>query len=171
MTDLPYYTLPDPPEAMNASGVLIRLIDSLGFRYRWATEGLKEEEMEFQACDSSMKLWELLGHIHGLLNVTDSFITGRELVKVEPMSLAERREKTLEKIVSIREALLELDDEYLGKRMYMVPWASKEYPLWFLINGPMSDALTHVGQVASWRRVNGNPILGANVFYGTPPKE
>jgi len=40
-----------------------------------------------------------------------------------------------------------------------------------LINGPFSDALTHVGQVASWRRINGNPILGANVFFGTPPKE
>ena len=46
MTELPYYTLPDPPTEMTATGVLIRLVDSFGFRYRWATEGLREEDME-----------------------------------------------------------------------------------------------------------------------------
>jgi hypothetical protein len=171
MTELPYYNLPNPPENMSAAGLLIRFLDAFGFRYRWATEGLREEDMEFQACDSSMKLWELLAHVHGLISVTDAFITGNEREKIEPISLEERRKKTLEIALRLREALLGLDDEYLGKRLYMVPWAEKEYPLWYLINGPLSDALTHVGQIASWRRINGNPIPGANVFYGTPPKE
>ena len=171
LNELPYYTLPDPPENMNVTGVLIRFVDSLGFRYRWATEGLREEDMEFQTCNTSRKIWELLAHIHGLVTVTDAFITGNELEKIEPISLEERRMRTLSIIVSLREALQELDDEYLAKRSFMVPWAQQEYPLWYLINGPLSDALTHVGQVASWRRINGNPIPGVNVFYGTPPKE
>jgi len=81
------------------------------------------------------------------------------------------RRKTLEIAARLREELHTVDDDYLEKRRFMVPWAGKEYPLWWLINGPLSDALTHVGQIASWRRINGNPILGANVFYGTPPKE
>ena len=170
MSELPYYKIPDPPETMNAQGVLIRLIDSLGFRYRWATEGLREEDMMFQACDTSKRIWEVLAHIHGLVTITDAYLTGRDIQKIEPISLEERRKKTLELIVSIREALLGLDDDYLASRMYRVPWSDRELPLWYLINGPMSDALTHVGQVAAWRRQNGNPILDANVFFGTPPK-
>ena len=171
MTELPYYTLPDPPAKMTATGILIRLVDSFGFRYRWATEGLREEDMEFQTCDSSMALWEVLAHIHGLITVTDAFITGSEREEIEAISLEERRKRTLNLTVKIRESLLGLDDEYLEKRRYLVPWAGKEYPLWYLFNGPLSDAFTHVGQVASWRRINGNPIPGANVFYGTPPKD
>jgi len=36
-----------------------------------------------------------------------------------------------------------------------------------LLNGPIADALTHVGQVISFRRTSGNPIpKGVNVFMG-----
>lgn len=170
MGELPYTKIPDPPEEMNASTVLIRLVDGIGFRYRWATEELREEDMEFQPCDSSMRMNELLGHINGLLNVSEAFITGKEMVKVNPVGLAERRKETLATVVRIRETLTDLDDEYLGKRMYSPPWRDTEYSLWYLINGPLSDTLTHVGQISSWRRIHDNPILGANVFDGSPPK-
>jgi len=118
-----------------------------------------------------MRVWELLAHIHKLLIVSEEFITGNELEKVTPVSLDERRKKTLDAVVRIREALLELDDEYLENRMYSPPWDEREFPIWNLINGPLSDALTHVGQIASWRRINDNPILGARVFHGEPPQE
>ncbi len=171
MTELPYYKLPDPPEKMNAAGLLIRFVDTLGFRYRWATEGLREEDMEFQPCDSSMTFGDLMEHLYSLIAVTDTFITGKEHERGASMSLEERRKISLEILADLREKLYDLDDDYLEKRRWFVPWGGKEYPIWFLINGPFSDALTHVGQVASWRRINGNPILGANVFFGTPPKE
>jgi hypothetical protein len=44
---LPYHSTPDPPEELNASSVLIRVVDGLGFSYRWATEGLRDEEYVF----------------------------------------------------------------------------------------------------------------------------
>jgi hypothetical protein len=41
------------------------------------------------------------------------------------------------------------------------------FPLWNLINGPISDAIYHTGQVVSFRRSSGNPIpKGVNVFLG-----
>ena len=41
------------------------------------------------------------------------------------------------------------------------------YPFFYLLNGPIADALTHVGQVISFRRTSGNPIpKGVNVFMG-----
>ncbi len=171
MTELPYTRIPDPPSEMNASNVLVRMLDGIGFRYRWATEELREEDMEFQPCDSSMKMDELLAHINGLVNITEAYITGKDMVKVSPLGLDERRKETLATVVRTREALKELDEEYLSKRMYKPPWRDEEYPIWTLINGPLSDSLTHIGQIASWRRINDNPIVGANVFDGTPPKK
>lgn len=170
MTELPYHDFPDPPEKMNAVGLLIRFVDTFGFRYRWATEGLREEDMGFHACDSSMSIDELLTHVHNLISATETFIMGNEREKIEPTSLEERRRKTLEIAARLREELQTIDDDYLDKRRFMVPWAGKEYPLWYLINGPLSDAFTHLGQIASWRRINGNPIPDHNVFFGTPPK-
>ena len=42
-----------------------------------------------------------------------------------------------------------------------------KFPIWNLINGPISDALYHTGQVVSFRRTSGNPIAkGVNVFLG-----
>jgi hypothetical protein len=170
MSDLPYYTIPEAPKEMNASKVLVRLFDGIGFRYRWATEDLKEEDMDFQPCASSMDLKDLMKHINGLLNVSEAFLTGREITQVREVGLFERRKETLTTIVRIREALMKIDDEYLSNRMYKPPWREGEYPIWTLINGPLSDSLTHIGQIASWRRIHGNPILGANVFDGLPPK-
>lgn len=43
----------------------------------------------------------------------------------------------------------------------------KQFPFWNLLNGPLLDALTHVGQITSWRRIAGNPQpKGVNVFLG-----
>jgi hypothetical protein len=170
MSDLPYSRIPDPPEEMTASNVLIRMIDGIGFRYRWATEELNEENMGFQPCDSSMDMNALMKHINGLLNVSEAYITGNDMAPVRDVRLDERRIDTLAAVIRIREALSELDDEYLSKRMYKPPWREDEYPIWTLINGPLSDTLTHIGQIASWRRIHDNPILGANVFDGLPPK-
>ena len=38
-----YYQIPDYPEPYSAETVAARLIDGLGFRYFWATEGLRAE--------------------------------------------------------------------------------------------------------------------------------
>ena len=111
---------------MNAACLLVRFIDAFGFRYRWATEGLSEDDLLFQACDTSMSLGELLVHIQGLISATDAFIMGNEREKIAPTSLEEIRRKTLSKTVKTREALLTLDDDYLGKRRYDAPWDQEE---------------------------------------------
>jgi hypothetical protein len=44
----------------------------------------------------------------------------------------------------------------------------QEFPFWNLINGPIADAIWHVGQVVSFRRSSGNPLpQGVNVLTGT----
>jgi hypothetical protein len=46
----------------------------------------------------------------------------------------------------------------------------RDHPIWYLINGPLADALTHVGQINAWRRLAGNPCPKVSVFLGLPPE-
>ena len=40
-------------------------------------------------------------------------------------------------------------------------------PFWFQLNGPIADAIWHVGQIISFRRASGNPVApGISWFQG-----
>ena len=48
---------------------------------------------------------------------------------------------------------------------------TSSFPFWHVINGPISDALYHVGQLVSFRRTTGNPLnSNVNVFMGKNKK-
>jgi len=42
---LPYHTIPEAPENYTAGTMVSRMIDGLGFRYYWATEGLTPDNL------------------------------------------------------------------------------------------------------------------------------
>ncbi len=166
MRELPYRSIPEPLGEVSAPSVLARLVDGLGFRYRWATEGLRGEDYEYQPSPDSMSVKELLGHIHGLVSWVLRSLGGDAQPAPEDPTLREIRSLTLEKIGGIRNLLVEMSPEELASRRIRTRGA--EYPFWNMVNGPLSDALTHVGQLCSWRRLNGNPIPRHNVFLGKP---
>gem|GEM_PF-3667930 len=43
---------------------------------------------------------------------------------------------------------------------------SKSYPFWYLINGPLTDAVHHICQMVTWRRISGNPTPRISPFTG-----
>jgi hypothetical protein len=141
-------------------------VDGLGFRYCWATEGLRDEDYGYRPSPDSMSVMELLGHIHGLVSWTMHGLGGEAQSAPECPSLQEIRGLTLDKIEKMRNLLLDMSPERLASRH--ISTRSGEYPFWNMINGPLSDALTHVGQINSWRRLNGNPVPRHNVFLGEP---
>ena len=51
-SELPYHDVPQPPDTYTAGNVLSRFMDGLGFRYRWATEGLTDQDLAFRICES-----------------------------------------------------------------------------------------------------------------------
>jgi len=62
---------------------------------------------------------------------------------------------------------MKLEDLEKAKVIFDRRGKQSQFPLWNLINGPISDALYHTGQVVSFRRSSGNPIpKGVNVFLG-----
>ena len=59
-SDLPYRTIPDYPEEFTANTVATRLIDGLGFRYYWGTEGLRDEDLSFKPSEDARTSIETL---------------------------------------------------------------------------------------------------------------
>ncbi len=156
--NLPYDNIPDYPEAYDGPGVLTRLIDGLGFRFRWATEGLQDEDFDFRPGPESMSVAELVHHIHDLIQMV------REALGMEPAGSksTDPRESVAQSLgwlCKIRERLAEpslrLDEMTL-----------RDHPFWHAINGPLADALTHVGQINLCRRLGGNPAPKVSVFKG-----
>lgn len=157
-----FYEIPEYPEGVSATSILTRLLDGLGFRFHWATEGLRPEDYAFRPAEDVMSVTELVRHVWGLVNWVGISVLGRSHQRPEENEAI--RGQILEIIWSLREAVSSMGEDDLGEVTI------DGRPFWHIINGPISDALTHVGQVNSFRRLSGNPVYGANVFTGTPPK-
>ena len=159
----PFFKIPEYPEHVSCTGVLTRLLDGLGFRFYWATEGLRPEDYSFRPGPDTMSVSELVGHIWGLVNWVTISILGES--RQRPDEDESVRCGILDMIWALRGAVHSMDEGDLGRI------SIEGRPFWNLINGPISDALTHVGQVNSFRRLSGNPVPSANVFSGEPPIE
>jgi hypothetical protein len=168
MDELPYREIPAPPEDARAATVMLRVVDGLGFRYRWATEGLREQDADFRPGADSMTLRELLHHVARLTAWLDSQAGGEPLGDIA-RDLPALRAATLARLVALRTRLLAMSDEQLASLRITGTPEKGPLPFWNMLNGPLADALTHVGQVNSWRRLAGNPPPRADVFRGRPP--
>src|ERR1700744_2179434 len=63
---LPYKAFPPAPDHYNAGTVVSRLLDGLGVRYYWATEGLRPVDLTFRPTPAARNSWETLQHISEL---------------------------------------------------------------------------------------------------------
>ncbi|MCX6647890.1 MAG: hypothetical protein NTV61_00645 [Candidatus Bathyarchaeota archaeon] len=157
-----YYRIPDYPDHISGTAVLARMLDGLGFRFYWATEGLRAEDYAFRPAKDTMSIEELVTHVWSLMNWVSSSALNRPYEK--PGDGPAARVEALRVIHDLKAAMLAMSDEELGKLRI------RDKPFWNIVNGPFSDALTHTGQINSFRRLAGNPVAGANVFLGEPPK-
>ncbi len=161
--NLPYYQIPDTPEKFTAGTVAARVIDGLGFRYYWATEGLRDVDLTYKPNDSARTTLETIDHIYGLSNVivnaTKKSINDFTVERPE-LTYVEKRKRTLENIKQASEILKISDAQEIEK--FKIVFKSKkgisEYPFWNNLNGPIGDALWHTGQVVLLRRASGNPF-------------
>ncbi len=172
MDTLPYAEIPDYPPQYTAESVIARLIDGVGFRFYWATEGLRPEDLVFRPTKESRTSEETIDHILGLstvvLNALRNEVNTRSGEETSPLTFEIKRQKTLENLKTATDILKsgkqKLED---SKMVFKNGDKSTEYPFWNEINGPISDALWHIGQVVTFRRSSGNPFNGkASVLTG-----
>lgn len=167
---LPYYEIPDYPAEYNECTVVARMIDGLGFRFYWATEGLRPEDLAFKPSEEGRTTEETIDHILGLTNVilNSALKKVNEPLDTKGMSFEEKRSKTLNMLKQAADIFRESKDLSAFKIVFKRGDNTSEFPFWNQINGPIADALWHVGQVVTHRRTSGNPYNSkASVFTGT----
>jgi hypothetical protein len=166
--ELPFEDISKTPNDLTATNTLLRMVEGLAFRYRWATENLSEENIKFKPHPTSMSVEEVNAHIFDLVDSTNRVFGGEKQNKDSLNSFNKLRIKSLNILADLSERLKDMSDEDLSE---IEKNTSRKLPFWYWINGPLADALTHVGQITSWRRIAGNPQLkGINVFIGTSDK-
>jgi len=162
---LPYYEIPEPSETYTAGTVAARMVDGLGFRYYWATEGLRDIDLSYKPSEDARTSAETIDHIYGLTKVIVNATLNKPNNRSEEpeMTFAVKRKKTLENIKMAADILRSSKDVSKFKTIF----GNNEYPFWNQINGPIADAIWHCGQVISFRRSSGNPYNSkASVFSG-----
>lgn len=168
---LPYRAIPDYPADFTSGNIVARTIDGLGFRYYWASEGLSPEELAFKPTDESRSILETMTHILGLSATVLNAAKGEPNTPVDRSSLTyeELRKQTLETLWAARELMInkKAEDFENMKVMFQNANGTSEYPYWNMLNGPLSDAIYHTGQITTLRRTAGNPINpNISVFIG-----
>ena len=126
-----------PPSSAN--GVLLRLIDSLGYRFYWATEGLTADDEPFSPGHGAMPIGKLIEHVWEMFNWIHLNVLGAEWPEGRPS-------EALDILHAVRDHVSGIDEQAL------FALTINDHPFWHMISGPLSDALTHVSQInAFWR--------------------
>lgn len=163
-----YQDLPKPPSEVSEGKIIARLVDGIGFRYRVATEGLTQKEMSFCPIEGSMDMMQLIDHIYNLLVWSGSAFKLPYKALKNMDNLATYRSETLQLCELFSNHLNSLTKKEVEQVSVYLKRTDTHYPFWYLIHGPLADALTHIGQINSWRRIAGNPIPKISPFTGEP---
>ena len=156
------------PTEFSQANIVSRMIEGLGYRYYWASKSLSETDLEYKSSEDARSTLEIIKHIYSLTNmISSSFKNQQYEFSDVSYGYKELREKTLLNLKYIHEQLKLNPDFSKLKIRFERGGNMMEFPFWNQINGPISDALWHCGQVVMNRRASGNPLQsGVNVFIG-----
>ena len=161
------------PTEINNGNIISRMINGLGYRYYWATEKLKENDLIYRPSKNAYSTKETMVHIFSLsktvYNTTLSKINERPDIDI-PGDYESIRNETLQFLEKASKNFSNLNSEELDqmKIKFNRGGTIKSFPIWNLLNGPIADAIYHTGQIVSFRRTTGNPIdSSVNVFMGS----
>lgn len=170
--EIPFKTIPEEASSYEAGNLIVRMIEGAGYRYYWATERLTENDLAFKPSDSGKSTWETLEHLYGLSKMIVNTASNKATVRTEantPKEWLKLRSETLSHLEVAANIFKEKSPEELNAFNVIFERGGEQsiFPLWNLINGPISDFIYHTGQIVSFRRTNKNPIpRGVNVFLG-----
>lgn len=140
-----------PPAPLDVRDCLRHSLATLAYRGGKVLRGAPERFGSFQAGGSSRSPAQILAHVCDLLDWSISFVRGNGAWRNSaPAAWADD-------VGRFHEALATLDAEISERDPAGYPWAR-------VFQGPLADALTHVGQLALLRRLAGIPVRGENYF-------
>ncbi len=162
---LPYQAFPPAPVRYTAGAVISRMLDGLGFRYYWATEGLRPVDLAFRPTPQARTSLETLQHIYFLSTMIISAVEQQQVPAGQLNTYENLRKATLQNIKKASTLIAGFSENDIAN--LKVPFGDQTLPFWNMINGPISDCLWHIGQVVTFRRSTGNPFSSkVEVFLG-----
>jgi len=167
--NLPFYEIPDYPESYSEAGIVGRMIDGLGFRYYWATEGLTDIDLAYKLPNDSRSSMETIVHIYDLSNMIlyTALNSPIEMMSTEGMEFKEIRKNTLLNLKQASDIIKKTKNFEDLSIIFLRNDKKIKFPFWNQLNGPIEDAVWHCGQVVAFRRASGNPISNKiSVFTG-----
>jgi len=170
--DLPFKEIPLAPETYSAGNIVARMIDGLGYRYHWATEGLSTKDLQYKPSENGRTTFETLEHLYGLsVTIGNSLqnLTNIRPYNIPDYSFEKLRKLTLKNLSQASTLLHGMSAKELGvcSLIFKRRDVQSEFTFWHLLNGPLADAIYHTGQLVVLRRASGNPISqNVNVFTG-----
>ncbi len=167
--DLPFYEITNYPESYSSGNVVSRMIDGLGFRFYWASEGLREKDLKYRISPDSRSAQEIIEHIHVLSQIILNSLQNKPTLSgnEQKFNFVELRKKILKNLETSSNILKTSKDLSKFKIVFQRDGSTSEFPFWNQINGPIEDAVWHSGQLVMLRRASGNPFNSkASVFTG-----
>lgn len=168
MDTLPYYQIPDYPDTYSPTTTVMRMIDGLGYRYYWATDSLTVDDLAYEPGNEGQPARAVLDHLGGLSHMINTVCQGKireRRTDFNDLEWSELRRVTLHNLLDARTALAVYEGDLEDLPIKSSP--DRSVPFWHMINGPIADAIYHVGQIVSYRRTTGNPMYGGvSVFSG-----
>ena len=129
--------------------MLRHTVATLAYRGAKALRGAPDSFASYHASETTRTPAQILAHIGDLLDWGLSIAKGAEAWNnSEPLAWNQE--------VARFQAALESFDDYLGSDAELSAACER------LFQGPIADALTHVGQLTMLRRIAGAPIKGEN---------
>lgn len=129
--------------------MLRHTVATLAYRGAKAVRGSTDSFASFKASETTRTPVEILAHVGDLLDWALSIAKGAETWNnAEPLPW----DKEIERF----HAALKSFDDYLASDSELDASCER------LFQGPIADALTHVGQIAMLRRIAGEPMKGEN---------
>lgn len=161
-TELPFREIGEYPDSITGPNMIVRMFDGLGFRFYWATEDLLIKDFVFQSTPDGKSIRDILDHVWGLVNWMSIHVL--QLKNKRPEDHYDLRNNILLIIEKLRDEFAKM----VEKKLETIQIENK--PFWHLINGPIEDAVSHIGQINILRRMAGNPPAELNPFLGIAPK-
>lgn len=128
--------------------ILRHLLATISFRGGLCLRDTPDGFADFQAGAGVRPPIELVRHMTGLMEFIGRILRGGERVALPALPWPQELDR-------LSEAMAALDGV-----LATVPLEAASVDA--VIQGPTADALTHVGQLATLRRLAGSPIAGAN---------
>ncbi len=132
--------------------MLCHFLASIAYHLQKALRDAPEGFQSFRINESSRTPHELVKHIDSVLGYARTFLVGGSYrnTLLENMNLQVKQlHETIEKLSEVLKSGAELTQ------------ITEEQ----LLQGPLSDAMTHIGQISYLRRLYGSPVPSENFIY------